>query len=958
MRRIVRGRSYRDLLDAARASIGGPAVILAPEKGSADEAIWRTAEGSLGVHRLTPIQLAAQLAAEALAAEGLAPLTPLGREALVARAVFELRRERRFEYFARIADTPGFVRAAAATLDELRMNAVRPEGDLARLLEKYEDLRRETQLADTAELFALAAECGPHRLLRLPLILLDVPVRDALTERLLARVAREAPSALALTLESDRESAEALARAFPGAVREDGLGDRELPAQLDYFSSPGENFECVEIARRIRDLADRGVPFDRVAILLRHPSRYQPLVEEALRRAGIPGYFSLGAVRPDPAGRALLALLECAGERLSASRFAEYLSLAEAPAMQAGWEQLIVDAAVIGGADRWERRLSGLRAEFEAQLAGEIDDSHRSSIERRLGQLERLAEFALPVIRELGALPQQAPWGVWLTEIAALAKLAIRRPEAILAVLDELHPMSEVGPVGLEEVTAALGERLGALRVEPPARRFGQVFVAAIEEARGRHFEAVFLPGLAEGLFPVRVLEDPLLLDEERERRSPALAINATRAARERLLLHIAAAAGEYLIASYPRLDTAQARPRVPSFYALEVVRAAEGEFPKIEEFQTRAREAAQARLGWPAPVEPAQAIDDAEYDLAVLAAATSDRSARGRTRYMLDANPALARSIRTRWKRWESEWSGADGLYAPHRALDAHRLLARPHSATALQRFAACPYQFLLSAIHRLAPREEPAAIEQMDPLTRGTLFHEAQRRFFADYDADADLEEAIALGDRALDDVAADYAEKLAPAIERVWTAEIEDLRTDLRGWLRELSREERWEPRDAEREVAGMVLDAVELRGRIDLIEFDPIEGVYRITDHKTGKPPEEKPLHIGKGAFLQPALYAAAAEVALGATVAAGRLFYCTQRGGYTEIEVKFGEPTRHHAREALKTMDRAIEEGRLAAAPRRDACGVCDYQIVCGPYEERRTATKPPLPGLLQLRATP
>ncbi len=33
-----------------------------------------------------------------------------------------------------------------------------------------------------------------------------------------------------------------------------------------------------------------------------------------------------------------------------------------------GWERLLVDAAVIGGRDRWARRLRGLRAEFDAQL--------------------------------------------------------------------------------------------------------------------------------------------------------------------------------------------------------------------------------------------------------------------------------------------------------------------------------------------------------------------------------------------------------------------------------------------------------------------------------------------------------------------------------------------------------------------------------------------------------------
>ena len=74
------------------------------------------------------------------------------------------------------------------------------------------------------------------------------------------------------------------------------------------FSAPGESFECVEIARRIRALAQQGTPFDRIAILLRNVDPYQPLVEEALRRAGIDHYFSRGAARPDPAGRAFLAL--------------------------------------------------------------------------------------------------------------------------------------------------------------------------------------------------------------------------------------------------------------------------------------------------------------------------------------------------------------------------------------------------------------------------------------------------------------------------------------------------------------------------------------------------------------------------------------------------------------------------------------------------------------------------
>ena len=64
-------------------------------------------------------------------------------------------------------------------------------------------------------------------------------------------------------------------------------------------------------------------------------------------------------------------------------------------------------------------------------------------------------------------------------------------------------------------------------------------------------------------------------------------------------------------------------------------------------------------------------------------------------------------------------------------------RLTARSYSPSSLQHFAACPYRFLLHAIHQLRPREAPVALEQMDPLTRGALFHAVQRDLFMELSA-----------------------------------------------------------------------------------------------------------------------------------------------------------------------------------------------------------------------------
>ena len=96
-----------------------------------------------------------------------------------------------------------------------------------------------------------------------------------------------------------------------------------------------------------------------------------------------------------------------------------------------------------------------------------------------------------------------------------------------------------------------------------------------------------------------------------------------------------------------------------------------------------------------------------------------------------------------SRWLRWHrKQWDPADGIMrstdATRAALAAQRLGARPYSLTALQRYSACPYQFLMAAIYRLAPLEAPAPLQKMDPLTRGDLFHQMQaaalRRLQAD--------------------------------------------------------------------------------------------------------------------------------------------------------------------------------------------------------------------------------
>jgi ATP-dependent helicase/nuclease subunit B len=526
--------------------------------------------------------------------------------------------------------------------------------------------------------------------------------------------------------------------------------------------------------------------------------------------------------------------------------------------------------------------------------------------------------------------------------------------------------------------------------VPPPRRRYGAVLIAPAAALRGLELDVVFVPGLAENLFPAKIVEDPILLDGARERLAgDRLVRQPDRIDRERLALRIAVGAARRRVhLSYPRVDVEKARPRVPSFYALEALRAAEGRLPGFDELRRRA-ETGTTRLGWPAPEQPEDAIDDAEYDLSVLgglrdAPATE---AAGAAHYLLE-NPFLARALRARGRRWLKRWTSADGIVDPDdltlEALQRHRMGARSFSPTALENFAACPYRFLLQAVHRLQPREDAEALETIDPLTRGALFHEVQFEVLTalrdgghlPLDAGA-LEKAYELLDQAVERVGAAYEERLAPAIPRVWTDGLHAIRADLREWLRRAADEARgWVPHvfelsfglaDRRRATADRssvpdpvrILDDVLLRGSIDLVERRG-DGVLRVTDHKTGKARAPEGAIVGGGQVLQPVLYALVAEAVTGAPVESGRLYYCTADGDFTERVIPLDDVSREHARTAAGVIGSALSQGFLPAAPARDACRWCDYRIVCGPNEESRTARKPQdrLADLERLRSLP
>jgi hypothetical protein len=119
----------------------------------------------------------------------LTPLSRIGADAIATRLAHRMNAEGRLSHYQSVAATPGFPRAVAGVIAELRLarvpkkqsQALRP---VAPLTSAYEVELNEAGLTDWAGVLALATDAASAvggnrpRLIGLPMLLLDVPIRD------------------------------------------------------------------------------------------------------------------------------------------------------------------------------------------------------------------------------------------------------------------------------------------------------------------------------------------------------------------------------------------------------------------------------------------------------------------------------------------------------------------------------------------------------------------------------------------------------------------------------------------------------------------------------------------------------------------------------------------------------------------------------------------------------------
>jgi ATP-dependent helicase/DNAse subunit B len=495
--------------------------------------------------------------------------------------------------------------------------------------------------------------------------------------------------------------------------------------------------------------------------------------------------------------------------------------------------------------------------------------------------------------------------------------------------LDELVPASEFLDV--------LRERLTRAEISTFAQSQAGVSLLYAEAARGLAFDAVFVAGMEERVFPRVVREDPFLRDDMRFSLNQTLghkiSQKLTALEEEKLLFElIVASARRELHFIYQRSDAdgnvVGASPFLRSY-------ASERGWTWDEVVSSVPRHSASKRKFFPLSMLP-------ERDAVEHFVFQHDLSAASALARALDLPAEELRHGVEWWKLLNSiKTPGAhDGLIGPQPLATLFK--RQRGSATALETYGTCPFQYFASRLLDLEPKEEDTVRAAIEADKQGVIIHDFLEKFFRRVTGDGTLP----LPERVPDDLFEEFFASSVSSVttenlglpELIWKSTQRRIKRELwlflqKEWVRCLEGERR--PALFEKEVRAFLdkpLHELEWGGIMDRLDESPDGDV--IVDYKTGRAPKSgnAALDAVRGRKSQGPLYLLLAEK-LGRAAASFAYSYVLDE---QRIRLLTTEEWRRNKPAIVKTIHDQLElmkSGNFLPMP-DDYCSYCDVAQAC------------------------
>ncbi|HEX2383725.1 MAG TPA: PD-(D/E)XK nuclease family protein [Acidimicrobiales bacterium] len=1004
-----------------------PVTVIVPSALAAITVRRRLAgrTGIIAVDTVVLPGLATRLAGTRLATDGRQPITGL-QSAALARAVLAHERAR----LTSAADHPATVDALLRTFAELRpldpADLARLSASGARAAEVVDLFRSYRRAAkhwmddhDAVELAVEAVRTHDPVLDEVGTVVLFLPRRLGAADMSLLAALHEQARLRVVIGTTGRHRADEPQRHIVDQLTSIGVDVEEpspavqvptpaLPSLMQIVRAADPAEEARVATRRVIDRLAAGVPADRIAIVSRVQSPYALVVHEELAAAGIPhsapGPMQLGQ---SIAGRALLGLLAWPVDghrRDDLMRLLRGTSLRDPGGGRARpdrWDRIARDAGVVSGLDQWRQRLDAARDQVVARIAthremvheptlpltdpSAVDDESSPTVgwQRRVIEIDALRAFLdrLAGDTDPGDRRSWAALSRWARDLlrtylgsdaaaAGWSEPEQRSRAAVFDLLDDLATLDGLDPApGPDSFRRVVTHELS--RAAGRVGRFGHgVFVGRLVEAVGADLDEVIVLGCAEGVFPPRAADDPLLPDRDRRAVSAVLRRRGNTPAEEERDVLAVMAAGPACALTFPVADSRGQRTRQPSSFVLEQCSVLLGERVDTQSVMRLRGDGRASTWFCDLPsfewwlAEGGAPATATELDVRELLAA---RAAGQPVEALPVVHAArLERGLVSARARIEGEfgvWSGAVGRWA-----ELADDLQHPRSATSLQRWATCPFRYFLGNVLELEGLEDPGEAETISAADRGTLVHTVLERYFR-----ARIEGEPVDIDEIADEIEARFRRQGRTGRQLLWDADWSALRRHLTHILEAgavdpdlvgvepVAVEYRFGFTDAEtgETVEPVAVDIgngrrMRFRGAIDRIDRSPDGSRLVVLDYKTGSargydvvdPRHEQHDIVARGTLLQLPVYAAAAREAYpGATEAEAYYWFVGQRGAIERRGGPIDDEAQERFRTVMRTIADGIEGGVFPARPGDEEwrpyvgqthqnCMYCDYDKLC------------------------
>jgi len=838
----------------------------------------RKSSGWINFKTATVESLASYIAEEKLLKDKVEKISSIESNFLIDGIFTELSEVGRLKYFKKYIINTGIIGAITNIIIELKMSGVAPpdlkkEGfidpkkaeDIKLIFSRYEDTLREKRLADTADIIAAACKMLEDSsaqdrsikyivLSRYPNTSLEKEFIKKISGNDLIIITEEKVHGLSIPknrwMENDKDSVEPSSNTTRAGWLFD-VGNAPPPLKdntIDLFSGVSCQNEINELFGRI---AAEKIPIDKVEIIYTNSDPYLISIYNTCRKLGITADFSEGLPGdmslPGMALKGFLLWIEDDFAEIHLRKLLKY-SLIKIPGSSGPKLAHKLRTSKIGwGRNRYSLILNKEIAALKEKIKENNEERHKKQLEifKVLSGINKKLIEMVPPVGSSGKVDFSRLCSACLK---FLSDFVAARDEEGAAYLSNLKQRLEVlariteGTIALEEASRKLLEVISRLPFKRSGPRPGHLYISSLLTGGRSGRENTFIAGMDSHRFPGTQSQDPILLDEEKQKIGSGIRLSRDRL-KGRLYDFTSMLAGlrGRVIVSYGTYDIIDDRQIFPSSAYLQIYRLREGDgaidYQKL-----------LSSLGRPSGSGSSNIIDETSWWMNKLAGKGSLKNAR---QSILNIYPPLKQGYKAIMERSGGELSTYDGFIDPEGSeLDPRKNSSLVLSCSAIETYAGNPYAFFLEYILKARRPEEIKRdpLIWLDAAQRGSLLHEVFRLFTKKIKDDPKIpgrEKQREIINEILDGVLKKYAEEVPVPGNAVYGHEVKVLRRDLEIFLDINSKLS--QPHLLEYVFGYSGKEPVEISigkdshihvaGKIDRVDIDS-DGNYHVWDYKTG------------------------------------------------------------------------------------------------------------------------